>query len=119
MSLVVGPVREEPEDHGVLVVGEVITGELVMPEVLEHLPTSAAAALARVPGMTLDPFDRLLDAFLEDLPANTARGYRTDLHQWSAWCHHEASPEYRTHPLLAVRPHVAAWKKHLSSTPSE
>lgn len=50
MSLVVGPVREVPEDHGVLVVPEVVTGDLVMTGGLEHLPTSAVAPLARIPG---------------------------------------------------------------------
>jgi integrase/recombinase XerD len=98
---------------------EILVGELVSPAgVLEQLPRQAAAAIAQVPGAALDPFDRLLDSFLDDRPANTARSYETDLRQWGRWCLREAPVEYRIHPLLAGRPHVAAWSKHLRESPS-
>ncbi len=71
-----------------------------------------------MPGIALDPFARLVDAFLDEAPPNTARGYRTDLRQWTLWLTRDADPEYRTHPLLARRPHVARWRRHLEETPS-
>jgi integrase/recombinase XerD len=103
---------------------EVITGEVVhrggaLASVLEELPPAAVGALARVPGIALDPFERLVDAFLDEAPSNTARSYRTDLRQWVVWLSRDADPEYRIHPLLARRPHVARWRRHLEETPSE
>ncbi len=103
---------------------EAITGEVVAYDatpaggVLAQLPTAGVDALAQVPGVALDPFERLVDAFLDEAPPNTARGYRTDLRQWVAWLAYEAPDEYRTHPLLARRPHVARWRRHLEETTS-
>jgi hypothetical protein len=51
----------------------------------------------RVPGAALDPFERLIDAFLDEQPPNTARGYRTDLAQWATWL---------TRPGAAVHPYI-------------
>jgi integrase/recombinase XerD len=101
-----------------VVVGELVSRDVPVAGVLEHLPRGADAALARVPGAALDPFERLIEAFLDEQQPNTARGYRTDLAHWATWLTREAPPEYRTHPLLATRPHVARWKRHLDETPS-
>jgi integrase/recombinase XerD len=98
--------------------GEIVGRDAVIAGVIQRLPVAAGAALARVPGVALDPFERLVDAFLDEQPPNTARGYRTDLAQWATWLIRHAPPEYRTHPLLATRPHVARWTKHLDETPS-
>jgi len=100
------------------VVKGVIGRGVALAGVLKQLPPAAAGALARVPGIALDPFERLVDAFLDEAPPNTARGYRTDLAQWATWLTRQASPEYRIHPLLATRPHVARWRRHLEETPS-
>jgi len=50
-----------------------------------------------LPGAALDPFERLIDAFLDEQPPNTARGYRTDLAQWATWL---------TRPGAAVHPYI-------------
>src|SRR4051794_13369512 len=115
MSLVLASEGQERADH--VVIGEMVSRDTVVAGVVEHLPRGADAALARVPGAALDPFERLVEAFLDEQQPNTARGYRTDLTQWADWLTHEAAPEYRTHPLLATRPHVARWKRHLDETP--
>lgn len=115
MSLTLHP----DDDRSDVMTGEVVSYDTGRVDVAQHLPPHAAAALARVPGpAALDPFERLVEAFLDEQPPNTARGYRTDLRQWVLWLIHQAAPEYRTHPLLATRPHVAAWRKHLEATPS-
>src|SRR3954471_8142222 len=99
------------------ITGDVVGRDVALAGVLAQRPPAAAGALARVPGIALDPFERLVDAFLDEAPPNPARGYRTDLAQWATWLTRQASPEYRIHPLLATRPHVARWRKHLEETP--
>lgn len=120
MSLIVRRVGEEREDHGVVAGPEVVTAELVLSDAaLPELAPPATAALARVPGTALDPFDRLVVAFLKGRKqAHTKTAYGSDLKAWRLWCLDEAPPEYRIHPLLASRPHVDAWVEHLSETPS-
>jgi hypothetical protein len=84
----------------------------------EQLPPTGAAALARVPGTALDPFDRLVIAFRtgrKQAPTKTA--YGADLDAWRAWCTETAPEEYRVHSL-ASRPHVDARVEHLSQIPS-
>src|SRR5919202_3268633 len=105
MTLVTGPGSQQAADHAVI--GEVVSRDAAMAGVMEHLLPGAGPALARVPGVALDPFERLVDAFLDEAPPNTARGYRTDLAHWATWLTREAPLEYRIHPLLATRPHVA------------
>jgi hypothetical protein len=99
MSLVLASEGQERADH--VVVGEMVSRDTVVAGVVEHLPRGAGAALARVPGVALDPVERLVDAFLDEQPPNTARGYRTDLAHWATWLAREAPPEYRIHPLLS------------------
>jgi integrase/recombinase XerD len=87
--------------------------------VVEQLAPAGAAALARVPGTALDPFDRLVVAFLTGRKqAHTKTAYAADLTAWRTWCLTTAPDEYRVHPLLATRPHVDAWVDHLGRTPS-
>jgi len=87
--------------------------------VAQHLPPSSTTALARVPGTALDPFDRLVVAFLTGRKqAHTKTAYAADLTAWRSWCLVDAPAEYRVHPLLATRPHVDAWVDHLGRTPS-
>jgi hypothetical protein len=90
------------DDRSEVITGEVVSCDAVPVGVLKDLPAGGAAALARVPGIALDPFARLVDAFLDEAPPNTARGYRTDLRQWTLWLTRDADPEFRTHPLLEI-----------------
>src|SRR3712207_8143054 len=75
--------------------------------------------IRRPPRSTLFPYTTLFRSFLDEAPLNTARGYRTDLRQWTTWLTRDADPEYRIHPLLARRPHVARWRRHLEETPRD
>src|SRR3954452_2257122 len=58
MSLVLASEGQERADH--VVVGEMVSRDTVVAGVVEHLPRGAGAALARVPGVALDPFERLV-----------------------------------------------------------
>jgi hypothetical protein len=89
------PADDRPE----VIAEEVVGRDVVSAGVLEELPAGGAAALARVPKIALDPFARLVDAFLDEAPPNTARGYRTDLRQWTLWLTHYADPELSSHLL--------------------
>ncbi|MPQ97206.1 hypothetical protein GB931_04540 [Modestobacter sp. I12A-02628] len=81
---------------------------------IQRLAPSGSEALARVPGTAVDPFDRLVVAFLTGRRlAHTKTAYAADLAAWRSWCLVEAPEEYRVHPLLARRPHVDAWVDHL------
>lgn len=87
--------------------------------VVEQLAPAGAAALARVPGTALDPFDRLVVAFLTGRKQDhTKTAYAADLTAWRTWCLTDAPAEFRVHPLLATRPQVDAWVDHLARTPS-
>src|SRR4051794_5961145 len=81
------------------------------------LPTPAAPALSpkaleRLPGQAdVDPYWRLVGAFLVGYPPHSSRAYFGDLKAWYAWCATSGA-----HPLAARRHHVDTWVRHLSQT---
>ncbi len=74
----------------------------VRPEPLDRLPGSRDD----------DPFLRLVAAWAQAHPANTARAYWGDVRAWASWCH-----TLGVHPLAAERHHVDAWVRRLTKTP--
>jgi site-specific recombinase XerD len=74
-------------------------------------PALPAEALDRLPPMPgdVDPYWRLVTAFLVGYPPHSSRAYFSDLKAWYAWCAHAG-----VHPLAAQRHHVDTWVRHLS-----
>jgi integrase/recombinase XerD len=70
---------------------------------------SALERLPDVGGAGVDPYWRLVGAFLVGYPPHSSRAYFGDLKAWYAWC---ASSGVR--PLAARRHHVDAWVRQLS-----
>jgi integrase/recombinase XerD len=73
-------------------------------------PALSAHALAGLPGnANVDPYWRLVAAFLVGYPKHSARAYFGDLRAWHTWC-----ASAGVHPLAARRHHVDTWVRHLS-----
>lgn len=68
-------------------------------EPLERLPAAGAA---------VDPYWRLVAAFLVAYPPHSSRAYFGDLKAWYGWC-----AAAGVHPLAARRHHVDTWVRHL------
>jgi integrase/recombinase XerD len=84
-----------------------LTSNLVSPPPGPELP---GAALDRLPnGADVDPYWRLVAAFLVGYPPHSSRAYFGDLKAWYAWCVSSS-----VHPLAARRHHVDAWVRYLS-----
>jgi site-specific recombinase XerD len=77
-------------------------------------PPLPAGALERLPdvGTGIDPYWRLVTAFLVGYPPHSSRAYFSDLKAWYAWC-----ATAGVHPLTARRHHVDVWVRHLSEEP--
>jgi integrase/recombinase XerD len=79
-------------------------------------PDLPATALERLPAADvagdLDPYWRLVAAFLVAYPPHSSRAYFGDLKAWYAWC-----AQCGVHPLGARRHHVDTWVRHLAQTP--
>ena len=76
-------------------------------------PADRGQAIDRLPGGgELDPFDRLVMAFLVGYPSSTARAYLTDLKAWRQAC-----TQLAVHPFDARRHHVDIWIRLLSTQP--
>jgi len=83
--------------------------ESVLSGYLEWLELPAEA-LERLPGgVDVDPYWRLVAAFLVGYPPHSARAYFGDLKAWYGWCASSG-----VHPLAARRHHVDTWVRHLS-----
>jgi integrase/recombinase XerD len=76
-----------------------------------ELPVEALDRLPLVDG-DIDPYWRLVTAFLVGYPPHSSRAYFSDLKAWYAWCAHAG-----VHPLAARRHHVDTWVRHLSREP--
>jgi integrase/recombinase XerD len=77
-------------------------------------PGDAAGAIARLPGSAgLDPFTRLLGAFLLGYPRHSTRAYYRDVSAWDQWCDGAG-----VHPFDAQRWHVDLWARQLGEAPS-
>ncbi|MGH2839725.1 MAG: tyrosine-type recombinase/integrase [Solirubrobacteraceae bacterium] len=74
-------------------------------------PVLPVEALERRPlvDVDMDPYWRLVTAFLVGYPPHSSRAYFSDLKAWYAWCGHAG-----VHPLAAQRHHVDTWVRHLS-----
>jgi integrase/recombinase XerD len=92
-----------------------MTGELQRTTAIDvpapMAPSLAAEALERLPLVDgdVDPYWRLVTAFLVGYPPHSSRAYFSDLKAWYAWCAHAS-----VHPLAAQRHHVDTWVRHLS-----
>jgi integrase/recombinase XerD len=77
-------------------------------------PSLPAEALDRLPLVDgdVDPYWRLVTAFLVGYPPHSSRAYFSDLRAWYGWCAHA-----EVHPLAARRHHVDTWVRHLSQAP--
>jgi hypothetical protein len=68
-----------------------------------------AKTLDRLPGnVDVDPYWRLVAAFLVGYPPHSSRAYFGDLKAWYGWC-----AQSGIHPLAARRDHVDTWVRHL------
>src|SRR5690349_5874693 len=70
-------------------------------------------AIARLPGTAdVDPFLRLVAAFLVGYDRHSLRAYRGDLAAWAQWC-----AAAGVHPFDARRHHVDAWVRSMQNAP--